>query len=199
MEAKARAAIIGFQNTEAGRSRVKEHIRKRHVEVFDVVRTVLAVRTYTKKRVPADLVHRIVEAGRLSGSAGNGQPWHFIVVEERATLRALGEIMTSGPYIADAAFAIVVAVKKDSPYAVSDTSRAIQNMILTAWADGIGSNWTGFGPLPAVEKLLGIPETHEALAVVPFGFPDAKLGVGRKKRKPMKKVASRERFDEPFA
>ena len=169
------------------------------MEVSDAVRTVLAVRTYTKKRVPADLVHRIVEAGRLSGSAGNGQPWHFIVVEERATLRALGEIMTSGPYIADAAFAIVVAVKKDSPYAVSDTSRAIQNMMLTAWADGIGSNWTGFGPLPAVETLLGVPKTHDALAILPFGYPADTLGRGVKKRKPIGRVVSRERFGTPFA
>ena len=169
------------------------------MEVFDAVRTVLAVRSYKETPVAPDLVRRIVEAGRLSGSAGNGQPWHFIVVEERATLRSLGGIMTTGPYVAGAAFAIVVVIKKDSPYAVSDTSRAIQNMILVAWADGIGSNWTGFGPLPAVEKLLGVPETHEALAVMPFGVPGAKLGRGRKKRKPMNKVASRERFGTPFA
>lgn len=169
------------------------------MDVFEAVRTVLAVRSYTDERVAPALVRRIVEAGRLSASAGNGQPWHFIVVEERATLRALGEIMTTGRYTVDAAFAIVVVVKKDSPYAVSDTSRAIQNMVLTAWADGVGSNWTGFGPLPAVEKLLGVPETHEGLAVVPFGVPDTKLGRGRKKRKPMTKIASRERFGTPFS
>jgi nitroreductase len=98
-----------------------------------------------------------------------------------------------------AAFAIVVVVKKESPYAVSDTSRAIQNMVLTAWADGVGSNWTGFGPLPAVEKLLGVPETHEGLAVVPFGVPNTTLGRGRKKRKPMTKIVSRERFGTPFS
>lgn len=169
------------------------------MDVFEAVRTVLAVRSYTEKPVAPDLVRRIVEAGRLSASAGNGQPWHFIVVEARATLRSLGEIMTTGKYTAGAAFAIVVAVKKDSPYAVSDTSRAIQNMVLVAWAEGVGSNWTGFGPLPAVEELLGIPETHEALAVLPFGYPDAKLGRGRKKRKPSSKVASRERYGTPFS
>ncbi|HEV2250621.1 MAG TPA: nitroreductase family protein [Candidatus Limnocylindria bacterium] len=169
------------------------------MEVFDAVRTVLAVRSYRPGPVPGDVVRRIVEAGRLSGSAGNVQPWHFIVVEDRSTLGRLGEIMTTGRYVAGAAFAIVVAVKKDSLYAVSDTSRAIQNMVLTAWAEGIGSNWTGFGPLPAVEQLLGIPETHMALAVLPFGVPDAKLGLGRKKRKPLGKVASRERFGAPFS
>jgi nitroreductase len=169
------------------------------VEVFEAVRTVLAVRRYRDKPVPPDVVRRIVEAGRLSASSINLQPWHFVVVLERATLRKIGEIMQTGRYSADASFAIVVLVEKDSPYGVSDASRAIQNMILTAWAEGIGSNWTGFGPMPAIEQLVAAPKTHEGLGVVPFGYPAAKLGSGRKKRKPIGQVASRERFGTPLA
>lgn len=169
------------------------------MEVFEAVRTVLAVRRYRGTRVPAELVRRIAEAGRLSASSMNRQPWHFIVVEERTTLRKIGEIMKTGRYTADAAFAIVVLVEKESAYGVSDASRAIQNMILTAWSDGVGSNWVGFGPMPEVELLLDVPKTHEGLAVVPFGYPEAKLGRGRKKRKPLGEVVSRERFGTPFA
>ena len=169
------------------------------MEVFDAVRTVLAVRRYTDKPVPPDVVHRIVEAGRLAASSINLQPWYFIVVEDRATLRKIGGIMHTGRYIADASVAVVVLVEKDSPYAVSDASRAIQNMILVAWAEGIGSNWTGFGPMPAIEQLVAAPKTHEGLGVVPFGYPAAKLGAGRKKRKPIGQVASRERFGTAFA
>jgi nitroreductase len=169
------------------------------MEVFEAVRTVLAVRRYAARPVPGPIVHRIVEAGRLAASSINLQPWHFIVVEERATLRKLGAIFTTGRYIADAAFAIAVVVENDSAYAVSDASRAIQNMILVAWSDGVGSNWVGFGPMPAVERLLGVPKTMEGLAVVPFGHPAAKLGRGKKNRKPLAAVASRERFGTPFA
>lgn len=169
------------------------------MDVFDAVRTVLAVRRYADKRVPAELVHRIVEAGRLSASSINTQPWHFVVVEERASLRMIGQIMKTGRYTSDASFAIVVLVEKDSPHGASDASRAIQNMILTAWSDGVGSNWVGFGPMPEVEKLLAVPKSHEGLAVLPFGYPAVKLGVGRKKRKPLGEVASRERFGAPFA
>jgi nitroreductase len=168
------------------------------MEVFDAVRTVLAVRRYRDAPVPHELVDRIVEAGRLSASSINLQPWHFVVVRERATLRTIGEIMHTGSYVADASFAVVVLVEKASPYGVSDGSRAIQNMILAAWSDGVASNWVGFGPMPAVEKLVGAPRTHEGLAVVPFGYPAAKLGSGRKKRKPIGEVASRERFGAPF-
>jgi len=169
------------------------------VEVFEAVRTVLAVRRYTDEPVPPDVVRRIVEAGRLSASSINLQPWHFVIIEDRATLRKIGEIMRTGRYTADAAFAIVVLVEKDSPYGISDASRAIQNMILVAWAEGIGSNWTGFGPMPAIEKLVAAPKTHEGLAIVPFGYPAAKLGSGQKKRKPIDEVASRDRVGTPFA
>jgi len=59
------------------------------MEVFEAVRTVLAVRAYRDTPVPPDIVRRIVEAGRLTASSMNRQPWHFIVVENRDTLRQL--------------------------------------------------------------------------------------------------------------
>jgi nitroreductase len=167
------------------------------VEVFDTVRTVLAVRAYQDKPVPPDLVRRIVEAARLTGSSINGQPWHFVVVENRDTLRQLGALARTGPYIAQASLAIVVVMEK-SKYAVSDGSRAIQSMVLTAWAEGVGSNWVGFGGLDAVKPLLGIPDELDVLAIVPFGYPAKAIGKGKKRRKPLSQVAHRERFGQPF-
>jgi len=169
------------------------------MEVQDAVRTVRAVRQFSERRVAPEIVSTIVEAGRLAASSINLQPWHFVVIEHRERLRELGAIMRTGPYTADASFAVVVLVEKASPYAVSDASRAIQNMILIAWAAGIGSNWVGFGPMPRVELLLSVPDTLEGLAVLPFGYRAGEPGHGKKKRKPLGEVASRERFGEPFA
>jgi nitroreductase len=168
------------------------------MEVFEAVRTVLAVRKYQETPVPPDIVRRIVEAGRLTASASNQQPWHFIVVENRDTLRQLGALVRTGPYIAQAALAIVVAIEQ-TQFAVSDASRAIQSMILTAWSEGVGSNWTGFQGLTELKSLLGIPDGVDVLAVVPFGYPAQAIGRGKKQRKPLAEVASRERFGHPFA
>lgn len=168
------------------------------MEVFEAVRTVLAVRQYQNKALPPDAVQRIVEAGRLTASSRNGQPWHFIVVEEGETLRKLGALARTGPYIAQAPLAIVVAMEK-SPYAVSDASRAIQSMILTAWSEGIGSNWVGFQGLDEVKPLLGIPKSIDILAIVPFGYAVKALGKGKKKRKPLGEVAHRERFGQSYS
>lgn len=166
--------------------------------VFEAVRTVMAVRGYQDKPVPSDVVDRIIEAARLTASGGNVQPWHFVVVRERAHLSELGALVRTGPYTAQAALAVVVAYRKDSRVGVSDASRAIQSMILTAWADGVGSNWTGFGSLEGIRKAVGLPEEYEVLAVVPFGYP-ARPVKGVKKRKPLGEVASAERFGSPFS
>jgi nitroreductase len=168
------------------------------MDVFDAVRTVLAVRGYEDRPVPDAVVHRIVEAGRLTASSMNKQPWHFIVVKERENLRKLGAATPTGPYVADAPLAIVVAVEKASAFAVSDASRAIQSMILTAWAEGVGSNWAGFGGLDEVKVMLGVPAALDVLAVLPFGYPIDPVGRGKKKRKPPGDVAHRERYGWPF-
>ena len=168
------------------------------MDVFETVRTVLAVRAFQAKPIPVEVIHRIVESAWLTASSINGQPWHFIVVENRDTLKKLGELARTGPYIPQAPLAVVVAMEQ-SPYAVSDVSRAIQSMILTAWSEGGGSNWVGFQNLEQVKPLLGIPSEVEVMAILPFGYPVKKLGKGRKNRKPLAQVAHRETFGQPFA
>jgi nitroreductase len=148
--------------------------------VFEAVRTVLAVRGFQDRPIPDDVMSRIVE------------------VTDRASLLELGALVRTGRYIAEAAAAIVVAYKKDSPYGVSDASRTIQSMILVAWADGVGSNWTGFGGMEGVRKKVGIPESYDVLAVLPFGYPTRQIGKGKKKRKPLSEVVSVEQFGTPL-
>src|SRR5689334_6552512 len=123
------------------RGRRGRPMETRAMDVFDAVRTVLAVRKYQDKPIPDEIVHQIVEAARLTGSSRNLQPWQFIVVQDKVSLQELGRLAQTGPYIAQAPLAIVVLIEKASEFAVSDGSRAIQSMVLTAWDNGIGSNW----------------------------------------------------------
>lgn len=167
------------------------------MNVYDVVRTVLAVREYKDKPVPPETVRHIVEAAWLTASSMNRQPWHFVVVENREMLVKLGAAASSGKYIAQAAFAIAV-VADDSIFAVSDASRAIQSMVLTAWAEGVGSNWVGFHGLDAAKTLLNVPAGLDLLAIIPFGYPAKKVGLGKKKRKPFGEVVHHEKFGQSF-
>ena len=168
------------------------------MEVYEAVRTVLAVRDFEDKPVHDDAIHRIVESARLTASSMNGQPWHFIVVKNRDMLSQLGSAVTSGPYTAESAFAIVVAIDRSSRFGISDASRAIQSMVLTAWSEGIGSNWTGWVGMDDVAILLGVPKSHDVIGVIPFGYPAQAIGKGKKKRKQLAQIAHRERFGVSF-
>ena len=127
----------------------------------------------------------------------NRQPWHFIVIRERETLRRLGALASSGSYVAQAPLAIVVATDR-SRFAVSDASRAIQSMLLAGWADGVGSNWVGFGGLESARALLDIPASLDVLAILPFGYPARAVGRGNKQRKPLRDVAHLEKYGRRF-
>jgi nitroreductase len=171
------------------------------MDVFEAIRTILAVRKFQDRPVPDDLIHRVVEAARLTASSRNGQPWQFIVVQDRAMLKKLGELATTGPYTAEAAFAVVVAYEKESQFGVSDASLAIHSMMLTAWAEGVGSNWVGFASRygETIAPLLDLPDAYDILAIVPSGYPVLALGKGKKRRKSLAEVAHRETFGQPFA
>jgi nitroreductase len=163
------------------------------METFEAVRTLLAVRQFQDKPVPKDIVRRIVEAGWLTGSAKNSQPWNFIIVEDRGMLLKIADLAKTGPYISQAPLAIVVVVE-NSRFAVSDGSRAIQSMLLTAWSEGVGSNWVGFIGMDGIKSLLGIPEPLDVLAILPLGYPLKKIGKGKKKRKPFEQVVYKEMY-----
>ncbi|MGH2707318.1 MAG: nitroreductase family protein, partial [Actinomycetota bacterium] len=69
------------------------------MEVFEAVHTILAVRSYQDKPVPEAVLRRVLEAGRLTASAMNVQPWRFIVVQDPERLLRLGALARSGPYV----------------------------------------------------------------------------------------------------
>jgi nitroreductase len=168
------------------------------LDTFDAVRTVLAVRQFRSDPIPDKVVEQIVEAAHLTASAGNRQTWHFVVVQDPETLKRIGQIATTGPYIAQAPLAVVVVVDPGL-FGVADGSRAIQSMILTAWSEDVGSNWVGGpGRYADLKPILGIPEDKDILAILPFGYPAKELGAGKKNRKPLGEVVSREKYSQPY-
>src|SRR5258706_3487830 len=167
------------------------------MEVFEAIGTALAVPRFKDTPILGPIVREIVEAGRLTASGGNRQPWHFIVVQNKETLLQLGQLARTGPYIAQAPMAVVVATDP-SPYSISDGSRAVQDMSLAAWSQEVSFNLVGFNNLPEINSVLGIPQEVSVLAIVPFGYPAENVGKGKKARKPLGEVAYKERWGQPF-
>ena len=160
------------------------------MEVFDAVRTVLAVRTYQDKPVPPVIIRQIVEAGRLTGSSMNQQPWHFIVVENKDTIKKLAKRKW-----AEAPLMIVgLADRETAPkWCDNDLGIALEHIVLAATNLGLGTCWMGqTGREEMIINLLGIPDNFKVIAVIPVGVPD-EIPVP-KERKSLEAIVSWEKF-----
>jgi nitroreductase len=167
------------------------------MQVYEAIRTLLAVREYRDDPIPDDVLGRILEAARATGSSRNRQEWDFIVVRRRETLTQIGDAATTGRYIAQAALAIAVVVP-NNPTGYIDGARAAQDMMLAAWGDGVGSVWVGNVDVAAIRVLLAVPADRMVLTIIPFGYPKAALGRGVKQRKGMSEIAHSEQFGRSF-
>ena len=140
------------------------------MDIYKAIKTMRAVRQYTDAPVADAVLARILEAGRWSGSAKNVQPWKFIVVHDRDMLNRLAGCGSFASHLRDAACAIVV-VSEPTPRADFDSGRAIQNMMLAAWGDGVGSCVASMHREADAKKLLDIPDNLKLQQVIAFGYP----------------------------
>ena len=171
------------------------------MNVYDAVRTRLTVRQFKPDPVPDELVMKLLRAGQWSPSSRNLQPWHFIVIKDRDTLRRIGEIATSGRFVSEAPMAIAIAME-DPDRGELDAGRALQQMELVGWAEGLGTCFVGLRVAEQnrdVKELLGIPENVELVTVLPFGYRDEALRGTRRRRKPLSEMAHAERFGRSYA
>jgi nitroreductase len=168
------------------------------MNIFDTVKTMLAVRSYRREPIPVDLVTRVVEAGRLTGSSRNRQGWDFVVIQEPQTLTRIGALASSGSFIAGAPLAIAIVVP-EGPTGYIDGARAAQDMMLVAWGEGVGSTWVGNVSTEPIKALLNVPQDQMILTIIPFGYPTKPIGKGIKKRKSLVEVAHAEKFGQPYS
>ena len=173
------------------------------MEVFDAVRTRLTVRSFRPDPVPGTVLAKILEAARLSPSSRNLQPWRFIVVEDRAVLKRIGSLATSGRFVADAPVAIAIVMENaDRPEL--DAGRALQQMELVAWSEGLGTCFVGLRDREQnsrIKELLGIPHQAELITVLPFGYRTDYIGTSgrRKNRRALSDLVHGERYGRPYS
>ncbi|HOA25059.1 MAG TPA: nitroreductase family protein [Aggregatilineales bacterium] len=141
--------------------------------VYEAIRTKRAIRHFRDEPLPEDVVERILNAGRLSGSAKNMQPWHFIAVRNRDTLRALSECGRFAGHLAGAALGVALATF-DPFYRLTvpfDLGRAAQNMMLTAWELGVGSVMATMYRPDRARDILQAPPDVTIPWCISFGYP----------------------------
>lgn len=171
------------------------------MEVFDCIRNRRTVREFRPEPIPEEVIHKILQAGRWAPSSSNSQPWHFVVVQDPITLKRLGEIATQGPFVANAPVVIAIAME-NAPRPQLDAGRAIQQMELVAWSEGLGTCFVGVRQEEqqrAVKDLLGIPAELELITVMPYGYRVTGTGRNGTPRKAISEMAHREMFGQAFS
>jgi nitroreductase len=155
------------------------------------------VKQYTGAAIPPAAVTRILDAGRLSGSAMNRQPWQFVVVESPESRDKLADTVYEPTNIRGAALVIAVVGRGKGPIAF-DCGRAVQSMLLAAWNEGIASSPNGLADHEGAAALLGLGEDERLQIVLSFGYPakprDAESRTAEEwsaaaNRKPLEEVA----------
>jgi len=151
------------------------------MSLLEVIFKRRSIRRYKDEPVPDEVLRNILEAGRLAPSANNAQPWHFIVVTDQKIKDKLSRGRWNR-FIKDSAFTIVGCGYKDNKWSTVDVSIALENMVIAAEAQGVGSCWIGDFKEEEVKKLLGIPDYLKIVALVSFGYPAEKPRPHGKKR-----------------
>lgn len=144
-----------------------------NMNVTQAIKSKRAVRNFKDEPIPDDVVQAIVNAGRLSGSAKNMQAWQFIVVRERATLQQLATCGQFAAHLAGAAMAVALVtpdpfLRLSVPF---DLGRTTQNMMLSAWEQGVGSVMATIYHVDKAAEILSVPPDHVVTWCISFGYP----------------------------
>ncbi|MGL4851852.1 MAG: nitroreductase family protein [Phocaeicola sp.] len=150
--------------------------------IMENLLTRTSIRAYQPKPVEEEKIEQLLRAAMAAPTAGNKQPWRFVVIKEQATLQNITDNFGSMKMVASAPLAIVVCGDTNSTfpghgvgYWVQDASAATQNLLLAAHGLGLGAVWCGVTPLPErvahFKELLNLPEHIEPLNVIAIGYP----------------------------
>jgi nitroreductase len=152
-------------------------------EIMEVIRRRFSCRSFRPEPVPRQQLSELIDAARWAPSAGNLQPWRFVVVEDGAARRAIAASAYGQRFIADAPAVIVVCVVAAESsrvygdrgrhlYCLQDSAAAVENLLLAATGAGLGTCWIGAFDEAAVARALVLEAGWRPVALIPVGYPD---------------------------
>ena len=152
-------------------------------------------RRFADRPVPEDVQRRILDGGRLAGSATNRQPWRFVVVEDQDLRRRIAETVFAHENVLGAPL-VVVLVGPPGELNAFDAGRAVQNMFLTAWSEGVASVPNGMPDARRTADVLGLGEDERPRIVLSFGYPAHPLDPEARSAEDWSAEANRKPLDE---
>jgi nitroreductase len=173
------------------------------LDLFEAIRQRRSIRAYTKEDVSEEEVKKLINAARWAPSAGNIQPWEFIIVRNAETKRKLSAAALDQTSIEEAPVVIVVCANQKRSawgygqrgvtlYCLQDTAAATQNLLLAAYALGLGTCWIGAFQEDEARQALNVPMGVRPVAIIPVGNPAEKPLAPS--RRPLTEIVHYEKF-----
>jgi nitroreductase len=167
--------------------------------MLNIINSRRSVRVWTQQPVAEEDVHKIIEAGMNAPSAGNEQPWYFIVVNDREILAKASLLNPHGGFVKNAAVAILVCadlrLERFPGCWVQDCSAAAENMLLASHALGIGAVWTSVYPIEermrGFSSLFNLPKEVIPFALIPLGYSARPIGEPKSRFNPSRILNNR--------
>jgi nitroreductase len=171
------------------------------MDAYQTILSLRAVRQFDLGRLIKEAsLQRILQAGRMSGSSKDSQPWWFIVIRNRETLWALSKTGDYARHLAGAAIAIAIVFDPQFYRGEFDTGRAAQNMMLAAWNESIGSCLASMHREEDCKAVLGVPPELRLQHIISFGYPlpaEQSISVVPKRpRKSLDEIVRQERWSK---
>jgi len=150
------------------------------METMEAILTRRSVRKYIKNEISENTIKELIEAGMNAPSAGNEQPWHFILINDPSILEKVPTFHNHAKMLKDASIAILVCgdlnLEKHEGMWIQDCSAATENILLAVRAKKLGAVWLGIYPrekrIKGMRKLLDIPENVMPFSLISLGYPD---------------------------
>jgi nitroreductase len=164
---------------------------------YETVVSKLDIRQFKNLDVSNEIRQKILEAARQVGTGLNSQHLRFVLIDSKDMLQLLAEDSTSGGWVSGANFAIMILTNSDYGFKMLDAGRALQNMQLVAWSEGVGSGlFTGISE-KKMRTDFNISVDLDIAVVVGFGYPSRKLTGMRKNRMSMNNILYHQRYGNP--
>lgn len=169
------------------------------MKVYEVILSRRSVRAYRREPIEKGDLEKILEAAKWAPSAGNRQPWHFVVVLDDQLKEKLVPACRNQVFVRDAACLVVgLADTENSPkWAIVDTTIALEHIVLEATELGYGTCWIGAFDEVKVKELLKIPDKYRIVALITIGKP-AETPSPRP-RKSLKEIVSLNAYGNPWS
>lgn len=173
------------------------------MDVFEAIKNRRSIRTFQGKAVSEEIVERLIDAARHAPSAGNIQPWEFVIVRKTQMKKQLSVAALNQTFIEEAPVVIVVCANEAlsdqgygsrgvNLYCIQDTAAATENILLAAYAMGLGACWIGAFKEQLVRNALNTPTHVRPVAIIPVGYSSERSTSRR--RRPIREIVHREIF-----